>query len=140
MVILKFLKKAYGICMKGVNPLWTEHPFVGGFPDYFYTLEANIESGRIVTKEGSTTETDYLYHHLDIKDMSTDDAFILSQIQQAIDKHTQEEHISDADFDEVLARKKSKKKKILVALIIFLLVFGTLITLYFTGILNFYKH
>ena len=46
----------------------------------------------------------------------------------------------DEDFDELLARKHSKKKKIIIAIIICLLVAGTLCALYFTGIINFKIH
>ena len=50
----------------------------------------------------------------------------------------------DADFDELLARKKSKKKKIIIAIIICLLVAGIICALYFMGylssIINFNKH
>ena len=46
----------------------------------------------------------------------------------------------DEDFDELLARKHGKKKKIIIAIIICLLVAGTLCALYFTGIINFKIH
>ena len=46
----------------------------------------------------------------------------------------------EEDFDELLARKHGKKKKIIIAIIICLLVAGTLCALYFTGIINFKIH
>jgi hypothetical protein len=50
----------------------------------------------------------------------------------------------DADFDELLAKKKGKKKKIIIAIIICLLVAGIICALYFMGylssIINFNKH
>lgn len=50
----------------------------------------------------------------------------------------------DADFDELLAKKKGKKKKIIIAIIICLLVAGIICGLYFMGylssIINFNKH
>lgn len=51
---------------------------------------------------------------------------------------------ADEDFDELLARKHSKKKKIIIAIIICLLVAGIICALYFMGylssIINFNKH
>ena len=51
---------------------------------------------------------------------------------------------ADEDFDELLARKHGKKKKIIIAIIICLLVAGIICTLYFMGylssIINFNKH
>ena len=46
----------------------------------------------------------------------------------------------EEDFDELLARKHGKKKKIIIAIIICLVVAGTLCALYFTGIINFKIH
>ena len=50
----------------------------------------------------------------------------------------------DADFDELLAKKKGEKKKIIIAIIICLLVAGIICALYFMGylssIINFNKH
>ena len=46
----------------------------------------------------------------------------------------------EEDFDELLARKHGKKKKIIIAIIICLLVAGALCALYFTGIINFKIH
>ena len=46
----------------------------------------------------------------------------------------------EEDFDELLARKHGKKKKIIIAIIVCLLVAGTLCALYFTGIINFKIH
>lgn len=46
----------------------------------------------------------------------------------------------DEDFDELLARKHGKKKKIIIAIIICLLVAGSICALYFTGIINFKIH
>lgn len=57
-----FLKKAYGICKKRTNPIWSEYPAMGGFPEYFYTMEANIESDRIITEDGSVHKDEYINH------------------------------------------------------------------------------
>lgn len=46
----------------------------------------------------------------------------------------------EEDFDELLARKHGKKKKIIIAIIICLLVAGSICALYFTGIVNFKIH
>lgn len=46
----------------------------------------------------------------------------------------------EEDFDELLARKHGKKKKIIIAIIICLVVAGIISALYFTGIINFKIH
>ena len=62
--LLKFIKKAYGILQKRVNPLWSEHPVMGGYPDYFDTMEANIDSDRIITTSGSVPVESIEYYKL----------------------------------------------------------------------------
>ena len=80
-----------------------------------------------------------------------------SSIKKVIEQDEKEEKLDDTkeldksfftntfdfdeeDFDELLARKHSKKKKIIIAIIICLVVAGTLCALYFTGIINFKIH
>lgn len=59
--LLKYIKKAYGIWKKRTSILWSEHPAVGGYPEYFDTMEANIDSDRYITTSGSVPvgSTDY---------------------------------------------------------------------------------
>lgn len=62
--LLKFIKKAYGIWQKRTKILWSEHPMVGGYPEYFDTMEANIDSDRIITTSGSVPVGSIEYYQL----------------------------------------------------------------------------
>ena len=62
--LLKFIKKAYGIWQKRTKILWSEHPQVGGYPEYFDTMEANIDSDRIITTSGSVPVGSIEYYQL----------------------------------------------------------------------------
>ena len=62
--LLKFIKKTYGIWQKRTKILWSEHPMVGGYPEYFDTMEANIESDRIITTSGSVPVGSIEYYQL----------------------------------------------------------------------------
>ena len=46
----------------------------------------------------------------------------------------------EEDFDEISAKKKGKKKQIIISIIICLMVAGIILGLYFTGIINFNNH
>jgi|GEM_PF-5068557 len=54
--LFKFIKKSYSLYQKRVNLLWRENsPMFGRYPDYFDSIEANLECNRIITKNGSTS-------------------------------------------------------------------------------------
>lgn len=51
--LLKYIKNAYGLWQKKTRIMWSEHPMMGGYPEYFDTMEANIDSDRYITTSGS---------------------------------------------------------------------------------------
>ncbi len=54
--LFKFIKKSYSLYQNRVNLLWRENsPMFGMYPDYFDSIEANLECNRIITKNGSTS-------------------------------------------------------------------------------------
>ena len=62
--LLKYIKKAYAIWQKKTKILWSEHPAVGGYPEYFDTMEANIDSDRYITTSGSVPVGSNEYYQL----------------------------------------------------------------------------
>lgn len=62
--LLKYIKKAYGIWKKRTSFLWSEHPFMGSYPEYFDTMEANIDSDRYITTSGSVPIGSIEYYQL----------------------------------------------------------------------------
>ena len=62
--LLKYIKKVYAIWQKKTKILWSEHPAVGGYPEYFDTMEANIDSDRYITTSGSVPVGSIEYYQL----------------------------------------------------------------------------
>lgn len=84
--LLKYIKKAYGIWKKRTSILWSEHPAVGGYPEYFDTMEANIDSDRYITTSGSVPvgSTEYYQLMSQQKESKSSDTYSKEMVDAAI--------------------------------------------------------
>lgn len=104
--LLKFIKKKYGMWQKMTRFLWSELPAAGGYPEYFYNMEANIDSDRIITTNGSIPVESHEYTQLVSQQKKEKSVDIYSKvIADAAIAAMKTPQKNDSDFEHMKAWK-----------------------------------
>lgn len=98
--LLKYIKKAYAIWQKKTKILWSEHPAAGGYPEYFDTMEANIDSDRYITTSGSVPVGSIEYYQLMSQQRESKSSDVISKDMLATAISEVKAQIPHFEYDE----------------------------------------